>query len=324
MNYESIMADVLASEANSLILASKRIDAKSAELLAKLFQDLVVNQGRLVFCGVGKSGLVGAKCAATFTSLGLPSFFLHPTEALHGDLGNLREKDAVVLISYSGSAEEVIKLIPYLPVDNTRRIALVGNSKSRIAKECSIVFNCEVEKEACLNNQAPTTSSTLTMAMGDAMAVIFEHITGLSKEGFAQNHPAGKLGKSLRLKVKDLMIKAEDCPVLKEDQSLKEAIMAMTAKPIGAAVVTNSDSRLLGILVEGDIRRLLSQEDFDLGSLLKTVINTGPTTIEEDALASHALALMENRKNPFSLLPVVRDGVFLGVLRLHDLFKEGL
>ncbi len=324
MGYHSIMANVLASEAESLLLASKRIEEKDADELAKLFEELILCDGRLVFCGVGKSGLVGAKCAATFTSLGLPSIFIHPTEALHGDLGNMREKDAVVLISYSGKADEILKLIPYLPMPQARRIALVGNPSSPIAKECSTIFNCQVEKEVCLNNQAPTTSSTLTMALGDAMAVVFEHLTGLSKEGFAQNHPAGKLGKSLRLKVKDLMIKADDCPTLSEGQTLKEAIMAMTAKPVGAAVVIDSDSRLLGLLVEGDIRRLLSQDNFELNCPVKKIINIRPTTIEENALASSALALMESRENHFSLLPVVDDGIFKGILRLHDLFKEGL
>ena len=324
MDFQKIMADVLLEEAKSLSSASQKIKGHDAKALAQLFEELVLNQGRLVFCGVGKSGLVGAKCAATFTSLGLPSFFLHPTEALHGDLGNIREKDAIVLISYSGTADEVLKLIPYLPVDRSRRIALVGNTGSAMARECDIVFNCAVEKEVCLNNQAPTTSPTLTMAIGDAMAVIFEHMTGLSKEGFAHNHPAGKLGKSLRLKVKDLMINKESCPVLNGENSLKEAIMAMTAKPIGAAVVTGENSKFLGLLVEGDIRRLLSQDNFDLNSPLREIINTSPTTVEDGELASKALNIMENRSSPFSLLPVVRGEVFVGVLRLHDLFKEGL
>lgn len=323
MNYQKIMADVLSAESKSLAQASERIKEDQAAALAELYQELLVSQGRLVFCGVGKSGLVGAKCAATFTSLGLPSFFLHPTEALHGDLGNIGPRDAIVLISYSGTADEVLKLIPYLPVGKEKRIALVGNTSSPLAKECGIIFDCQVEKEVCLNNQAPTTSSTLTMAMGDAMAVIFEHVTGLSKEGFAQNHPAGKLGKSLRLKVSDLMITKEDCPVLEGSQTLKEAIVAMTAKPVGATVVVNKSMDLLGLLVEGDIRRLLSQESFDLNCTLDKVINKEPTTIQQNELASTALSLMENRKTPFSLLPVVSEEKFVGILRLHDLFKEG-
>jgi arabinose-5-phosphate isomerase len=325
MEIVELMASVLSTEAFALNEAAKRLDKAQADALAELFKDLIVQEGSLIFCGVGKSGLVGQKLAATFTSLGLPGHFLHPTEALHGDLGILREKDAIVLISYSGKSEEIFKLNPFLCVGPERRIALVGNVESPIAKMCDIVFDCQVHKEACLNNQAPTTSSTLTMAIGDAMAVLLEHITGLSKEGFAKYHPGGKLGKSLRLKVSDLLVSKENCGLLGEEDLFKTAILKMTEFPLGAAVVLGANDELKGLIVEGDVRRLLSKDQFDLNMNVQDVANQSPITIREDQLANDALALMEGRKNPFSVLPVLgAEGQFLGLLRLHDLFKEGL
>lgn len=325
MEIVELMANVLSTEAFALNEAAKRLEKAQADSLAELFKDLILKDGSLIFCGVGKSGLVGQKLAATFTSLGLPSHFLHPTEALHGDLGTVREKDAIVLISYSGKSEEILKLGPYLTVTPDRRIALVGNVESPIAQMSKIVFDCQVHKEACLNNQAPTTSSTVTMAIGDAMAVLFEHITGLSKEGFAKYHPGGKLGKSLRLKVSDLLVPIESCALLNGNNSFKDAIVKMTEFPLGAAVILGDDKKLLGLVVEGDVRRLLSKDHFDLNVNALGMANHNPVTINQDQLASDALALMEGRKNPFSVLPVVdEDKKFLGLLRLHDLFKEGL
>ena len=324
MEFVELMANVLSTEAFALNEAAKRLDSDTTQKLADVFHELRASEGSLVFCGVGKSGLVGKKLAATFTSLGLPSHFLHPTEALHGDLGTVREKDALVFISYSGTTEEILKLIPYVNVPQKRRIALVGNTQSSVAKECDIVFDCQVHKEACLNNQAPTTSSTLTMAIGDAMAVLFEHITGLSKEGFAQFHPGGKLGKSLRLKVKDLMVETQGCAIVSKDSPFKDAIVQMSRFPLGAAVVLDG-SQLLGLVVEADVRRLLSQDTFDLNVNVMDVANKTPITIGDEALASVALKTMEDRENPFSVLPVLKgDGSFAGILRLHDLFKEGL
>lgn len=325
LNPTEIMANVLSTEAYALGQAAERLSKETAEKMKILFQNLILEKGSLIFCGVGKSGIIAQKLAATFSSLGLPSFFLHPTEALHGDLGMVRDDDAIVLISYSGTAEEILKLIPFLEIGKQKRVGLVGDLQSPIAQNCSIALDCYVNKEACLNNQAPTTSSTLTMAMGDAMAVLYEHIIGLSKEGFALNHPGGRLGKSLRLKVKDLMIPAQKCPCLKKDQSLKAAVVAMTDRPVGACFMLDANQKLEGILVDGDIRRLFSKEDFKIDISLESVMNKKPIAITENLLAVDGLNLMEEGKRPFSLLPVTNsDGGFVGVLRLHDLFKEGL
>jgi len=319
-----VMANVLNTEATALSQAALRLDESISNLLVELFQNLIVEKGSLIFCGVGKSGIIGKKLAATFSSLGLPSFFLHPTEALHGDLGIVRPEDAIVLISYSGTAEEILKLIPFLKIDRDKRVALVGKSDSPIVQQCGLFLNCFVDKEACVNNQAPTTSSTVTMAMGDAMAVLYEHIVGLSKEGFALNHPGGRLGKSLRLKVGDLMIPKEKCPCLEKGQTLKESIVAMTDMPVGACFILDGIGKIEGLIVDGDIKRLFSKDKFNIDVSIDSIMNSSPITINENTLAVEGLKLMEEGKQPISLLPVVNDKKqFVGVLRLHDLFKEG-
>lgn len=324
MNYVEILANVLSTEAHALNEAAKRLDEKTVNSLAVLFKDLQATEGSLVFCGVGKSGLVGQKLAATFTSLGLPSFMLHPTEALHGDLGTLRKRDALVFLSYSGTTEELLKLMPFIVVPKERRVALVGNPSSPVAKNANIVLDCSVHKEACLNNQAPTTSSTLAMAMGDAMAVLYENLMSISPEDFAVFHPGGKLGKSLRLKVKDLMVPSSECAILRSKSSIKDTLMEMTRFPLGAAAVCSESGELEGLIVESDMRRLLSRDDFDLQMKCSSISNPNPVLIGSEQLASEALLIMENRDKPISVLPVMDNGKFLGFLRLHDLFKEGL
>ncbi|MCO4793563.1 MAG: KpsF/GutQ family sugar-phosphate isomerase [Bacteriovoracaceae bacterium] len=318
-----IMKRVLAHEAEVLNAAASKLNEEKAEKLCELYKHLLTSNGSLVFSGVGKSGIIAKKLASTFSSLGLASFFLHPIEALHGDLGRLSKDDVLVLLSKSGTTEELLKLIPYVPVNEDYRIGLLGNTDSTIADQCSLVLDCSVDREACINNQAPTTSSTLAMAMGDAMAVLFEEFVGLSKEGFAVNHPGGLLGKSLRLKVKDLMCEAGDCPVLDASSSLKDVILEMTKIPIGGCAVCDDKQMLLGILVEGDIRRTFTKDSSGLETSVKDIMNPKPVSIGPDELAYDALNLMEGRKNQIDILPVIENGKFLGFIRLHDLLKEG-
>ena len=325
MTHSKTMADVLKLEAESLIRSAElleKLHKKDVEKLTVLFDQLGATGSALIFCGVGKSGIIAQKCAATFTSLGLPSFFLHPTEALHGDLGRVGKNDAIVLLSKSGTTEEILKLMPFLPTPKSHRIALVGNIKSPVSEFCDIIFDCSVEREACINNQAPTNSSTLAMAMADAMAVLFEKYTGLSKEGFAVNHPGGILGKSLRMRVRDLTIFADACPILTSTQNLQDAILAMTKFPVGGcAVVDNGEFK--GILVEGDIRRTFTRENQGLLTTVETIMNRTPTSIHPDQLAYEALELMESKTRSYQILPVVEGAKFLGFIRLHDLLKEG-
>jgi len=202
------------------------------------------------------------------------------------------------------------------------RIGLLGSANSPIGNACGIVLDCSVEKEACLNNQAPTTSSTLALAMGDAMAVLYEALVGLSREGFAVNHPGGILGKSLRMKVKDLMVESSACPVVTPNQTLQEVILLMTKFPVGGCAIVENGV-LLGIMVEGDIRRTFTKPNAGLNTQVKEIMNVTPITIGADQLAYEALELMENKTRSIQILPVVESGHFLGFIRLHELLKEG-
>ncbi len=324
MDTQQILKDVLVLEGNALLRASERIRKEDADHMLDVFSSLRELGGRAFFIGVGKSGLIASKMASTFTSLGLPSHFLHPTEALHGDLGQISKNDIVFLISNSGTTEEILKLLPFLPLEKERLIGLVGNLSSPIAKACQLVFDCSVEKEACINNQAPTTSTTLTMALSDALAVLYENLVGLSREGFAQNHPGGLLGKSLMLKVAALMISREECPQVSRQATMQEVILEMTKKPTGMCAVVDSDKKLLGIIVEGDIRRTFAAGADSLSTSVESIMNKKPVIVSDDSRAYDALCLMEKGERLISVLPVVDNaGFFSGQVRLHDLLREG-
>lgn len=322
MDHLSLFKNVLSLEAQALKLAESRLTAPTVEACVRLFEWLTQTGGNLVVTGVGKSGHVGTKIASTFSSLGLPSFFLHPTEAMHGDLGRVTKSDVMLLLSKSGTTEEILELLPYLQLPQERLIALVGNVKSPIAEKCGVVLDCSVEKEACLNDLAPTTSTTVTMAMGDALAVLFEAVKGVSKEQFALNHPAGLLGKSLSLTIDKVMVKPDQCPQVLPNSTLQDALLAMTKFPVGLLAITQG-GKLLGILVEGDVRRALMKDPQALAKDVSLFMNKSPLTIAPGLLAFEALQTMEKRERPVSVLPVVENGELKGVVRLHDLLKAG-
>ena len=324
MDYLKAAQNVLNLEANAILAASERVSKEAIHDVMTIFGELEQRKGQLIFSGVGKSGFIGRKIASTFASLGLRSFFLHPVEALHGDLGRAKKEDTIILISKSGTTEEIVKLIPFLPIPKERRIGLLGDLESPIAKECLVTLDCSVEKEACLNNQAPTTSSTLALAMGDALAVLYEKMIGLSKEGFAFNHPGGILGKSLRMKVEDLMISIHDCPKCPTETSLQDVILSMTENPIGACAILGANNALRGIVVDGDIRRAFAYGKDVLKVSVKDFMTLSPISILEGELANKALDLMENRKSQITILPVLNEkDEFMGFLRLHDLLNAG-
>ncbi len=322
MDHLSLVKNVLKIEARALELAQERLESESIAQCASLFEWLTQTGGNLVICGVGKSGLIGTKIASTFSSLGLPSFFLHPTEAMHGDLGRVTKSDVMILLSKSGTTQEIIDLLPYLQLPRQRLIGLLGNVNSPIAEKCAIVLDCSVEKEACLNDLAPTTSTTLALAMGDALAVLFESVKGVSKEQFAINHPAGLLGKSLSLTVAKLMRKDSECGQVNRDSLMQDALLAMTKFPVGLLAITSNGS-LEGILVEGDIRRALMKDPDALKKPIKDFMNTNPRVISADILAYEALKIMESKDKPVTVLPVLEGKFFKGVLRLHDLLQAG-
>jgi arabinose-5-phosphate isomerase len=322
MGHKNLFTQVLFAEARAIEQAAQKFDEETAQKLVSLFELIASTGGNLIISGVGKSGHIGTKIAATFSSLGLPSFFLHPTEAMHGDLGRVTKSDAIILISKSGTTEELLAMLPYVSIPKERIIALVGSTHSPIARQAGIIVDASVEKEACLNDLAPTTSTTVALALGDAMAVLYENVLGVSREKFAINHPAGLLGKSLSLTVDRLMLKASDCPAVEETATLQDAILAMTEKPVGMCAVLNSD-QLIGILVEGDIRRAFAKSPEAIKDSVKNVMTNRPTTLESTILAFEALKIMENTSRPISVAPVVQGERFVGVLRLHDLFKAG-
>lgn len=322
MDHLSIVKNVLKMEAEALEKAQSRLTKESLNQCVELFEWLTQMGGSLVITGVGKSGLIAQKIASTFSSLGLPSFFLHPIEAMHGDLGRVTKSDVVVMLSKSGTTKELLDLLPYLQLPKSRLIALVGNIDSPIAQQCGVVLDCTVEKEACINDLAPTTSTTLALAMGDALAVLFEAVKGVSKEQFAINHPAGLLGKSLSLTVQRLMVGIDGCGRMNVDGLLQEALLTMTQFPVGLLAITDK-TKLLGILVEGDIRRALMKDANALTKPASSFMNTNPRSVESHQLAYEALKIMESKDRPVTVLPVIDAGEFKGVIRLHDLLQAG-
>jgi len=320
--YLSTYQSVLRSEAESILRVAQTIRPDQIERLIKIFEMLKVSGGKLVVCGVGKSGWIAQKISSTLSSLGMTSLYLHPTEALHGDLGRVNAQDAIVFISKSGTTEEIVKLIPYLPIAKEMMIGLLGSEVGPIAKFCHIVFDCSVEKEACINNQAPTNSSTVALAVGDAISVIYEEWIGLSREGFAQNHPGGLLGKSLSLRVKDLMVMAAECPQVQVNHSMQQVLLEMTAKPTGLCFVLKENT-FAGIIVEGDIRRALTKNENALSFSADKIMNKNPRKIGSQELAYDALKLMESGERPITVLPVIDGDQIKGLIRLHDLMREG-
>jgi arabinose-5-phosphate isomerase len=322
MNYLPELQKALKVEAEAILRISKLLTKAQVDLVAKQFENLRTNNGSLVISGVGKSALVGKKISATFASLGLRSIFLHPTEALHGDLGLISKNDSIILISKSGSTEELLKLVNYLPMPKTNIIGFFGNMEAPLCRYCGVVLDCSVEQEVCINNLAPTTSTTVALAMGDALAVLFQKVTKLTEKQFAINHPAGYLGKSLLLTVEKLMIPLKNCAVVSSNDSFQDAIMEMTKKPVGVCAVVDK-KKLVGIIVEGDIRRALAGKKFNPKEKIMNLMNKSPISIEPGQLVSQAAALMQNQGKQISILPVCKGKEFVGVIRMHDLLQEG-
>ena len=282
---------------------------------------LLATSNKVIVSGIGKSGIIGQKISATLSSTGVTSVFLHPVEALHGDIGMVQPKDVAILISKSGNTEELIKLIPYLKMQNAKMIAIVGNTDSHLASHSDIVIDASVETEACPFNLAPTASTTTTLAIGDALAVCLMIERKFTLQNFSKLHPLGQIGRTTNLCVKDVMKKINDIPILSPKANFKDAIIAMTEKPLGCLCVTNLDNKLLGIITDGDIRRLLKQAtilDDILNIELHKIITSKPVTITTDATLVEALALMENRKNQISVLPVISANKLVGLVRIHD------
>jgi len=319
MNPQEIAKEVLKTEADALLGAMACID----DAFDKAVEIMYETRGKCIVTGVGKSGLIGAKIAATLASTGTPSFFIHPTEALHGDLGMIGPEDSVLAISYSGESEELIKILPHIKRFEIPLIAMAGKADSTLAKYGDIFLSIHVEIEACPLGAAPTSSTTLTLALGDALAVALMKKRDFKAEDFASFHPGGSLGKRLFVKIEDLMRK-ENLPKITPDTPLKEALVVMSEGRLGNVLIIDEQKRLVGVLSDGDVRRALMQTDFSIESEALKYANLAPKTCQnERMLAAEALELIENHK--IQMLPIVDEsGRVKGVLHLHDLVEAGI
>ena len=308
-----------------------RIEAEAVANLSESINDQFVkaittiseSKGRVVLTGMGKSGLIARKIVATLNSTGTAAIYLHPTDALHGDLGMVRKEDVVILISKSGNTEEIANLLPMLKRLGVKMIAMCGSESSRVAKECDIFLNISVKEEACPYDLAPTASTTATLAMGDALSVVLLQTRNFTIEDFAFLHPGGSLGKRLSLKISEIMIKDERVPIVEEDASLKDVIIEITSKRLGTTCVVNSSGVLTGIITDGDLRRLL-EKTLEIKNLIaKDVMTRKPKVLKENYLASFALQQMENYKIT-SLIITGDKNKPIGIVHLHDLINLGL
>lgn len=308
-----------------------RIEAEAVANLSESINDQFVkainviseSKGRVVLTGMGKSGLIARKIVATLNSTGTAAIYLHPTDALHGDLGMVRKEDVVILISKSGNTEEIANLLPMLKRLGVKMIAMCGSENSRIAQECDIFLNISVKEEACPHDLAPTASTTATLAMGDALSVALLQKRNFTVEDFAFLHPGGSLGKRLSLQISEIMIKNERVPIVEEDASLKDVIIEITSKRLGTTCVVDSKGVLTGIVTDGDLRRLL-EKTLDIKDLMaKDIMTRKPKVLRENYLASFALQQMENYKIT-SLIITDDEDKPIGIVHLHDLINLGL
>lgn len=318
-DYISIVRETLKIEAQTLLFSAENI----SEDLHEIIETILACKGKLVITGVGKSGLIGAKMAATFASTGTPSFFLHPTEAMHGDLGMISKEDVLLAISYSGESEELSSILPHVKRFNIPLIGMTRNSDSTLGKFSDLIMKVEVQKEACPLDIAPTSSTTLTLALGDALAICLMKARDFKKEDFASFHPGGSLGRQLFVKVEDVMRK-ENLPIINMNTPLKEAIVSISEGRIGTVLLVDDDHKFVGLISDGDIRRALMEENFSLDVSAATFATLAPKTIDDASmLASDALVLIEKYK--IQLLVVVDpEKNILGALHLHDLVEKGI
>jgi arabinose-5-phosphate isomerase len=311
--------EVLRIESEAISSLIKRLDRdfkKAVELLHGC-------QGRIVVTGMGKAGIIGQKISATLSSIGRPSLWLHPAEAIHGDLGRVKKKDVVIAISKSGETEEILRLLPTIKKIGARLISLTGNLKSTMAKNSDIVLDISVREEACPLGLVPTASTTAMLAMGDALAIAVLEKKGLKKEEFAFYHPGGNLGKRLLLKVKDIMRKGTANPIVREDVLVKDVLLAITSARAGSASIINKKGELVGIFTDGDLRRHLEHDPNLSVRKIKEVMTKNPTVIMEDKLAAEALGILQSKK--IDEVPVVNSKRKpVGLLDVQDLLKAGL
>lgn len=318
LNFAQIAKEVLETEA----LALRNLDCNKINWKG-ICKAVLESKGKLIVTGVGKSGLIGAKIAATLASTGTPSFFMHPTEGLHGDLGMIEKEDVILAISYSGQSDELLSILPHLKRLSKIIITMSKSEKSALSSQGDFFIPLSIEKEACPINTAPTTSTTLTLALGDALAVCLMKARNFTQKDFASFHPGGALGKRLFIKIKDLM-QTQNLPLISQDTSLKDAIIAMSECRLGSAIVVDSAKRICGVLSDGDLRRAMMRKDFDLHAKAIDYANKNPKICSNpEMLAYDALKFIE--KNKIQLLVIAGpESKILGLLHLHTLISAGI
>ncbi len=314
---------ILSTAKTTIKLESEAIENLS-ELLTEDFADAVEliynSKGRVIITGIGKSAIIANKIVATLNSTGTPAVFMHAADAIHGDLGLILEDDVVICISKSGNTPEIKVLVPLIKRAKNKMIAITGNKASFLGQRADFILDTYVEQEACPNNLAPTTSTTAQLVMGDALAICLLELRGFSSKDFAKYHPGGALGKRLYLRVNDLSSQNLK-PKVGLESTLKEVIVEITEKMLGVTAVTDND-KIVGIITDGDLRRMLSKSDDLSGLKAKDIMSTNPRKITEDAMAVDAKEVME--EFGISQLLVEHNGAYAGIVHLHDLIKEGI
>lgn len=315
-----IAAKVLKTEADAVLSLRDKLDGNFEKAVEIVYQSL----GRVVVTGMGKSGLVGKKIAATLASTGTPAFFLHPAEASHGDLGMVTSDDVIIAISHSGETEELICLIPFLKRFNVSLISMAGNRDSTLSKAADVNLDISVKEEACPLGIVPTASTTATMAMGDALAVALLIKRGFREEDFALFHPGGSLGKKLFIRVADLMHAGEALPLVSPDVPMVRAVIEISSKRVGVTIVADAERRILGILTDGDLRRGIEKWGKDFFDMKAgEAMTKKPKTIREDELAARALSIME-KYSITSLVVPDEGGRAKGIIHLHEILRKGI
>jgi arabinose-5-phosphate isomerase len=321
------LADVqqlLRIESDAIAQTATRLDPAQVEQIVELLANC---NGKVVILGVGKSGIIGQKIAATMTSAGTAALYLHPSDALHGGLGIVQQDDVVIVLSNSGETDEIVGMLPYLKNRRVPIVAIVGNLNSTLARRADAVLDASVDKEACPLNLAPTTSTTVALAIGDALAMTVMKVKGLTSDDFAVNHPAGRLGKRLTLRVADLMHRDDENPTIATGSSWVEVVRAISKGGLGAVCVVDALGRLAGIITDGDLRRAIEETSHESLARLTgdDFMTRKPVVATPELLAFDALRLMEERTSQISVLPVVdQDQNCVGLIRVHDIVKSGL
>jgi len=320
-NHFENVVKILSVEADAIEHAAERLDKKAVE---KTLEILSKCDGKIVVLGVGKSGVIAQKISQTMTSTGTVAVFVHPSDALHGSLGVITKGDVVVALSNSGETDEILALLPTLKNRGVEIISIVGNLDSTLSRESDVVLDSSVDKEACPLNLAPTTSTTVALSIGDAIAMTLMQSKGLTEKDFAENHPAGRLGKRLTIKVKNLM---HESPSISPDADWLEVVKAISKHSLGAVNVIDRHDKLIGIVTDGDLRRVMENTaptDFD-NLKAASMMSKNPITVTPETLAFDALKEMEDRPKQISVLPVVdQNGACIGLLRIHDIVRSGL